>query len=107
MLVDTEANEMSVTRDGCQHADRQPRGGGGPALAYHHSPTASTKEERTIKIDTVTVAGRELHGVLCWLVTPNTASMLLSLDVLNQIGGKFSIDPGPSPRWCSSRGGSR
>ena len=90
MLVDTGANEMSVTETVAN-----------TLIANHEAvedrpshitfADGSTKEERTIKIDTVTVAGRELHGVYAG-VTPNTASMLLSLDVLNQIGGKFSID---------------
>lgn len=90
MLIDTGANEMSVTEAVAntlianhEAVEDQP--------SHITFADGSTKDERTIKINTVTVAGRQVHGVYAG-VTPNNASMLLSLDVLNQVGSKFSID---------------
>jgi gag-polyprotein putative aspartyl protease len=90
MQVDTGADTMSVTETVAAKL-----------LANHEATEAtptkmsyadgSEKTVRTIRIDTVAVSGRQVHGIYA-AVVPNSAPMLLSLDVLNQIGSKFSID---------------
>jgi predicted aspartyl protease len=90
MLVDTGANTMSISESVAN-----------TLLANHEATEAAampitfadgtTKSERQIVINTVTVAGRALHKVRAGVEADN-AVMLLSLDVLSQVGSKFSID---------------
>jgi clan AA aspartic protease (TIGR02281 family) len=51
----------------------------------------SIKDEKAITINTVTIAGRQLHNVHANVVPDNT-DMLLGFSILSQVSGKFAID---------------
>jgi gag-polyprotein putative aspartyl protease len=90
MLVDTGANTMSINESVASTLLANHEATEGEPIKVTFAD-GSVKNERTIQINTVTVAGHAVHNVRAGVEADN-AVMLLSFDVLAQVGPKFAID---------------
>ncbi len=91
VLVDTGATSMSVTTS---VANQLVASGQATDLGNAGTTTnadGDKREARFISINTVIIAGHELHDIRA-VVAPDGADMLLGFSVLNRISSRFAID---------------
>ena len=90
VLVDTGCDDMTVSETIANWLISYNRATNAPDDEVKYAD-GSIKSGRAITINTVTIAGHELHNIEAGVV-PDNADMLLGFSVLSQVSSKFAID---------------